>query len=168
MSFLHSFLADTNCYHSDNVTVDFVLDDHYISYPFQNVNFICLYQNCKFFIKLKHNRYSVFVAILCKNGFFCMYALLLFLVFEFEYIGVSALLAYRIGRPPSYVFIHCPHSLNIFSSETTGPIKVKFHIELLWDGETKVCSNGPGHITKIATMPIYGKNLKKSSPEPKG
>ena len=37
-----------------------------------------------------------------------------------------------------------------------------------WDGETKVCSNGPGHMTKMATMPIYGKNLKiSSSPEPK-
>ena len=37
-----------------------------------------------------------------------------------------------------------------------------------WDGVTKVCSNGPGHMTKMATTPIYGKNLKKSSPEPKG
>ena len=52
-----------------------------------------------------------------------------------------------------------PHTLNIFSSETTRPIKVKFHIELLWDGGTKVCSNGPGHMTKVAAMPIYGKNL---------
>ena len=25
---------------------------------------------------------------------------------------------------------------------------------------TKVCSNGPGHMTKMATMPICGKNLK--------
>ena len=24
----------------------------------------------------------------------------------------------------------------------------------------KSCSNGPGHMTKTATMPIYGKNLK--------
>ena len=55
------------------------------------------------------------------------------------------------------------------SSETTGPIKAKFHIEPLWDGGTKVCSNGPGHMTKMAAMPIYGKNLKQSSsPEPKG
>ena len=30
-----------------------------------------------------------------------------------------------------------------------------------WDGGTKVCSNGPGHMTKLAAMPIYGKNLKK-------
>ena len=62
----------------------------------------------------------------------------------------------------------CPHSLNIFS-ETTGPIKVKFHMELLWDGGAKVCSNGSDHITKTAAMPIYGKKKnKKSSLEPKG
>ena len=72
-------------------------------------------------------------------------------------------LAYRIGRPPSSV---CrPHSLNI--SETIGPIEVKFHMESPWDGGTKVYSNGPGHMTKMAAMPIYGKYLKKSSPEPK-
>ena len=46
---------------------------------------------------------------------------------------------------------------------------VKFQMELLWDWGTKVCSNGPGHRTKMATMAIYAKNLKKSStPEPKG
>ena len=74
-----------------------------------------------------------------------------------------------MGRPLSSVVRRrrCPHSLNIFSSESTGPIKVKFHIELLWDGGTKVCSNVPGHMTKMAAMPIYGKNLKKSL-EPKG
>ena len=35
-------------------------------------------------------------------------------------------------------------------------------MELLWDGGTKVCSNVHGHMTKMAAMPIYGKNLKKS------
>ena len=58
---------------------------------------------------------------------------------------------------------------NIFSSEITGPIENKFHMEPPWVGGTKVCSSGPGHMTKMAAMPIYGKNLKKSSsPEPKG
>ena len=35
-------------------------------------------------------------------------------------------------------------------------------MELLWDKEMKNCSNGPGHMTKMATMPVYGKNLKKN------
>ena len=33
-------------------------------------------------------------------------------------------------------------------------------MELLKDGRTKVCSNGPGHMTKVAVTPIYGKNIK--------
>ena len=35
---------------------------------------------------------------------------------------------------------------NIFSSETTGPIKVKFHMKHLWDGAMKICSTGPDMI----------------------
>ena len=50
---------------------------------------------------------------------------------------------------------------NVFSSETAWPIKAKFYVEPPWEGGTKVCINGPGHMTKMATMPIYGKNLKK-------
>ena len=55
-----------------------------------------------------------------------------------------------------------------FSSETTGPISIKFHMQPLDRGEKKVCIFRPGHMTKMAAMPIYGKNLKKSSPEPLG
>ena len=54
---------------------------------------------------------------------------------------------------------------NVFPSETTGPIEAKFYAEPPWDGGTKVCSNGTGHMTKMAAMPIYG---KKTSPEPNG
>ena len=49
---------------------------------------------------------------------------------------------------------------NVFSSETAWPIKAKFYVEPPWEGGTKVCINGPGHMTKMAAMPIYGKNLK--------
>ena len=43
---------------------------------------------------------------------------------------------------------------NIFSSDTAAQIEVKFHVEHPWDGGMKVCSQGPGHITKMAQMPI--------------
>ena len=46
-------------------------------------------------------------------------------------------------------------SVNIFKHplpETTGPIELKFHM----DAGTKVCSDGPGHMTKMAATPIYG------------
>ena len=50
--------------------------------------------------------------------------------------------------------------LNFFSSVTTRPIEVKFHVEPPWDWGTNICSNCPGHMTKMATMPIYGKTFK--------
>ena len=87
--------------------------------------------------------------------------------------GVSILLAHLsrrlTGELIGYVGLRRPSStvLNIFSSGTAWPIKVKFHMEPAWDGGTKIYSNGPGHMTKMAAMPIYGKNLKQSSPEPK-
>ena len=64
-----------------------------------------------------------------------------------------------MGRPLSSMCMFSTLS-NIFSSETTRPIEVKFYVTPPWDGGTKVCSNRPGHITKMAAMPIYGKNLK--------
>ena len=33
-------------------------------------------------------------------------------------------------------------------------------MEPSWNGGKKVCSNDPGHMTKMAAMPIYGKTLK--------
>ena len=49
--------------------------------------------------------------------------------------------------------------LNFFSSVTTWPVETKFHVEPPWDGGTKAYSNGPGHIIKMATMPMFCKNL---------
>ena len=52
---------------------------------------------------------------------------------------------------------------NFFSWETAMLIEAKFHVEPQWDRGTKVSSNGPGHMTKMAALPIYGKNVKNSS-----
>ena len=38
-------------------------------------------------------------------------------------------------------------------------IKAKFHVEPTWEGGLKIYINGPGHMTKMAAMSIYGKNL---------
>ena len=47
---------------------------------------------------------------------------------------------------------------NIVSSETTRPIELKFHMKTPYDRLGKIYSNGTGHMTKMATTPIYGKN----------
>ena len=54
----------------------------------------------------------------------------------------------------------CPSTIsNVFSSETAWPIKAKLYVEPLWEGGMKVYIIGQGHMTKMAAMPIYGKNL---------
>ena len=53
-----------------------------------------------------------------------------------------------------------PTFSNLFSLETARQIEAKFHVEPPWDKGMKDCSNSPGHMTNMATMPIYGKNLK--------
>ena len=40
------------------------------------------------------------------------------------------------------------------------PVEVKFHMDPPWDQGTKLGSNGLGHMTKMAAIPIYGKNIK--------
>ena len=53
---------------------------------------------------------------------------------------------------------------NIFFSETDWPIKAKFRVEPPREVGRNVYINGTSHMTKMAAMLIYGKNLQKSSP----
>ena len=77
------------------------------------------------------------------------------------------LIVYPSSRRPSVRRRWRPPFSKIFSSENAWPIKAKFYVEPPWEGGTKVYINGPGNMAKMAAMPIYGKNLKKSSsPEP--
>ena len=64
-------------------------------------------------------------------------------------------------RPPSASVVRPFTFSNIFSSETAWPIEAKFYVEPPWEGGTKVYINGPGHMTKMAATPIYGKNPSK-------
>ena len=62
----------------------------------------------------------------------------------------------------------CPATtLNDFSSETPGPILVKLHVEPSVKRGLKIFSYGSGQLIKITAMSIYGKNTKKSFPEPR-
>ena len=46
---------------------------------------------------------------------------------------------------------------NIVSSETIRPIELKFHMKTPYDRLAKIYTNCTGHMTKMATTPIYGK-----------
>ena len=54
---------------------------------------------------------------------------------------------------------HSDSTVSNFILETAWPIGANFHVAPPWGGGTKVCSNGLGHMTNIAAMPIYGKTL---------
>ena len=55
----------------------------------------------------------------------------------------------HIGVPSTY--------LNIVFSETTRPIEIKIHMTCPYDWLAKICTYCYGHMTKMATKPIYGK-----------
>ena len=67
-------------------------------------------------------------------------------------------------RRPSVVVRRRPSLTisNFFFSETAWPIKAKFYVEPPWVGETKVYSRHLSHMTKMAAMPIFGKNPSKN------
>ena len=50
----------------------------------------------------------------------------------------------------------------MFFSKTAWPITAKFYVEPAWEGRNKVYIDCPGHMTKMAATPIYGKNLQKN------
>ena len=62
-------------------------------------------------------------------------------------------------RRPS---VRRPPFSKIFFSETAWPIKAKFYMKHLWEGGTNVYINNPGHMTKMAAMPIYDKKPFKN------
>ena len=58
---------------------------------------------------------------------------------------------------------------NIVSSEITRSFELKFHMKTPYDRLAKMYTKCTGHMTKMATTPIYGKTLLMSSSlEPKG
>ena len=69
----------------------------------------------------------------------------------------------------SVVVVCSLSSVNIFFSETTGPIEVKFHVNNPWDGAMKVCLRGV-QVTwpRLPPCSFKVKSLQKSSPEPVG
>ena len=91
-------------------------------------------------------------------GISCLISYLLLVISSPEPLGSQGeLIVYPSSRRPS-VRRHPPFSKN-FLSGTAWPIKVKFYVEPPWERGTKVCINGPGHMSKMAAMPIYGINL---------
>ena len=67
-------------------------------------------------------------------------------------------LTFNFSAKVAHIGVPSTHQ-NRVSSETTRPIEVKFHMKTLYDRLAKIYTNCTGHMTKMATMTIYGKNL---------
>ena len=64
--------------------------------------------------------------------------------------------------PPHRGNIHVYyHNIQTSFSETAWRIKAKLYVKHLWNGGINVYINYIVHITKMAAMPIYGKNPSK-------
>ena len=66
-------------------------------------------------------------------------------------------LTFNFSAKVAHIRVPSTH-LNIVFSETTRPIELKFHINTPYDRFVKIYTNCTGHMTKMATTPIYGKN----------
>ena len=62
-------------------------------------------------------------------------------------------------QPRGYIRVYDNFFSNIFS-ETAYRINAKFHVEPPWEGRTKVYIHSPGHMIKMAAMPMNGKSFK--------
>ena len=69
-------------------------------------------------------------------------------------------LTFNFSAKLAHIGVTSTHK-NIVSPETTWPIELKFHKKTSYDRLAKIYTNCTGHMTKMATMPIYGKNPLK-------
>ena len=66
-------------------------------------------------------------------------------------------LTFNFSTKVAHIGVPSTHQ-NIVSSETTQPFELKFHLKTPNDSLAKLYTNCTGHMTKMATTPIYGKN----------
>ena len=66
-------------------------------------------------------------------------------------------LTFNFSAKVAHIGVPSTHQ-NIVSSETTRPFELKFHMKTPYDRLAKIYTNCTGHMTKMATMLIYGKN----------
>ena len=66
-------------------------------------------------------------------------------------------LTFHFSAKVAHIEVPSTHK-NLVSSETTRPIELKFHMKTPYDRLAKIYTNHAGHMTKMVTTPINGKN----------
>ena len=67
-------------------------------------------------------------------------------------------LTFNFSAKVAHIGVPSTH-YNLVSSETAWPFELKFHMKTPYDRLAKIYTNCTGHMTKMATTPIYGKKL---------
>ena len=68
-------------------------------------------------------------------------------------------LTFNFSAKVAHIGVPSTHQ-SIVYSETTRQFELKFHMKTPYDRLAKIYTNCTGHMTKMATTPIYGKNPK--------
>ena len=66
-------------------------------------------------------------------------------------------LTFNFSAKVAHIVVQSTHQ-NIVSSETTRTFELEFHMKTPYDRLAKIYTNCTGHMTQMATTPIYGKN----------
>ena len=66
-------------------------------------------------------------------------------------------LTFNFSAKVAQIGVPSTHQI-IVSSETTRPFELKFHMKTPYARLAKIYTKCTGHLTKMATTPIYGKN----------
>ena len=69
-------------------------------------------------------------------------------------------LTFALSAKVAYIVVPSIYK-NIVFSQTIGSIELKFHVKTPYDKSAKLYTKYVGHMTKMATTPIYGKNFLK-------
>ena len=99
-----------------------------------------------------------YIELIFRGGVSCLPAALLFSLPE-PSCSQGELIVYPCSGVLCHHCCHCQQCFNIISSKTAWPVKAKFYMEPPWEERTKVYINSLGHMTKMAAMPIFGKNF---------
>ena len=66
-------------------------------------------------------------------------------------------LTFNFSAKVAHIGVPSTHQ-NIVFSETTWPFELEFQMKTPYDRLAKIHTNCTGHMTKMATTPIYGQN----------
>ena len=69
-------------------------------------------------------------------------------------------LTFALSAKVAHIVVPCIYK-NIVFSQTIGTIELKFHMKTPYDKSAKLYTKYVGHMSKMATTPIYRKNLLK-------